>query len=86
MPGRLCEITILITSHFVRPDNRFRVTAKVENDPLAVHLPNPGRLTELLPPDRTCGLTEFDSLRRKTRLDLRLVECANTCKEQVRDS
>jgi sugar fermentation stimulation protein A len=66
----------LIAGHFVRRDNRFRVTVEIESEPVAAHLPNSGRLTELLIPRRACWLTEFDNPRRKTRFDLVLVGVA----------
>jgi sugar fermentation stimulation protein A len=44
---------------------------------MAAHLPNSGRLTELLTPGRACWLAEFaDAPQRKTRYDLKLVEYA----------
>ena len=66
----------LIAGRFVRRDNRFRVTVEVAGDAVAAHLPNSGRLTELLTPGRRCWLAEFDSPWRKTRFDLKLVEFA----------
>jgi sugar fermentation stimulation protein A len=66
----------LITGRFVRRDNRFRVTVEVEGEPVTAHLPNSGRLTELLTPRRACWLVEFDNPRRKTRFDLMLIEYA----------
>jgi sugar fermentation stimulation protein A len=66
----------LTAGRFVRRDNRFRVTVEVDHKPLSAHLPNSGRLTELLTPGRPCWLTGFDDPRRKTRFDLALVEYA----------
>jgi sugar fermentation stimulation protein A len=66
----------LVSGRFVRRDNRFRVTVKVGSEQIAAHLPNSGRLTELLVPGRPCWLTEFDSPHRKTRFDLTLVAYA----------
>jgi sugar fermentation stimulation protein A len=66
----------LIAGRFVRRDNRFRVTVEVDRVPVAAHLPNSGRLTELLTPGRACWLAEFDSPHRKTSYDLVLVEYA----------
>jgi sugar fermentation stimulation protein A len=66
----------LVAGRFVRRDNRFRVTVEVEGEPAAAHLPNSGRLTELLTPGRACWLSRFDDPRRKTRFDLVLVEYA----------
>jgi sugar fermentation stimulation protein A len=66
----------LVAGRFVRRDNRFRVTVEVEGEPAAAHLPNSGRLTELLTPGRACWLASFDDPRRKTRFDLVLVAYA----------
>jgi sugar fermentation stimulation protein A len=66
----------LVAGRFVRRDNRFRVTVEVEGEPAAAHLPNSGRLTELLTPGRACWLSRFGDPRRKTRFDLVLVEYA----------
>ncbi len=60
----------------MRRDNRFRVTVEIDGDSVAAHLPNSGRLTELLIPGRPCWLAGFDSPRRKTRFDLKLVRYA----------
>jgi sugar fermentation stimulation protein A len=68
----------LIAGRFVRRENRFRVTVEVEGELVAAHLPNSGRLTELLTPRRACWLAEFDDPRRKTRFDLTLVAYADT--------
>jgi len=64
----------LIAGRFLRRDNRFRVTVEVDGDPVAAHLPNSGRLTELLIPGRLCWLAGVDNPRRKTRFDFLLVE------------
>jgi sugar fermentation stimulation protein A len=64
----------LVPGRFVRRDNRFRVAVRVGREEVAAHLPNSGRLTELLVPGRSCWLTGFDSPHRKTRFDLTLVE------------
>jgi sugar fermentation stimulation protein A len=71
------KISPLIPGRFVRRDNRFRVAVEIEGQTVAAHLPNSGRLTELLTPGRPCWLAEFaDALKRKTRFDLKLVEYA----------
>jgi sugar fermentation stimulation protein A len=64
----------LVSGRFVRRDNRFRVAVRVGREEVAAHLPNSGRLTELLVSGISCWLTEFDSPHRKTRFDLTLVE------------
>jgi sugar fermentation stimulation protein A len=66
----------LIPGRVVRRDNRFRVTVEVHGQPVGAHLPNSGRLTELLTPGRPCWLAPINSPRRKTDFDLKLVEYA----------
>lgn len=66
----------LVAGRFVRRDNRFRVTVEVNGEPVAAHLPNSGRLTELLTPGRRCWLERFDSAHRKTNFDLNLMAYA----------
>jgi sugar fermentation stimulation protein A len=60
----------------VRRDNRFRVTVEVDGEPVAAHLPNSGRLTELLTSRRRCWLEPISGPHRKTDFDLKLVEYA----------
>jgi sugar fermentation stimulation protein A len=71
------EFPPLLPGRFVRRDNRFRVTVEAAGRSVAAHLPNSGRLTELLTPGRPCWLAPFDDLRRKTRFDLKLVAYAD---------
>jgi sugar fermentation stimulation protein A len=72
------EFSLPVSGCFVRRDNRFRVTVEVDGEHVAAHLPNSGRLTELLAPGRPCWLTEFDTPQRKTRFDLTLIVYADT--------
>jgi sugar fermentation stimulation protein A len=53
------------------------VVVLIEGTMVDAHLPNSGRLTELLTPDRPCWLEPIDSLHRKTGYDLKLVEYAD---------
>jgi sugar fermentation stimulation protein A len=64
----------LIAGRFLRRVNRFRVTVRVEGKPIAAHLPNSGRLTELLTLNRRCWLKPAQSPHRKTGFDLKLVD------------
>ncbi len=68
----------LVAGRFVRRVNRFRVTVKVDGDPVDAHLPNSGRLTELLTLDRACWLERATNPGRKTGFDLKLVAYAGT--------
>lgn len=61
----------------MRRVNRFRVTVRVEGEEVDAHLPNSGRLTELLTRDRPCWLRPASSPRRKTDFDLKLVDFAH---------
>ncbi len=71
------KLPLLIAGRFIRRDNRFRVTVEIAGEFVAAHLPNSGRLTELLTPDRSCWLAPCPGPRRKTHLDLKLVEYAS---------
>jgi sugar fermentation stimulation protein A len=66
----------LVEGRFVQRENRFRVAVEVADEVIPAHLPNSGRLTELLTPGRVCWLAGFSNPRRKTRFDLSLVEYA----------
>ncbi len=61
---------------FLARENRFRVQVEVDGRPVAAHLPNSGRLTELLTPGRPCRLVPRPEPHRRTPLDLLLVEYA----------
>ena len=66
----------LIPARFVRRDNRFRVSVEVNGRLVAAHLPNSGRLGELLTPGRELRLAPMPDPRRKTPYDLKLVRYA----------
>ena len=60
----------LTPARFVHRDNRFRVTVEVDGALAAAHLPNSGRLGELLTPGREIRLASMPGPRRKTLYDL----------------
>jgi sugar fermentation stimulation protein A len=64
----------LVEGRFVARDNRFRVTVEVAGQKVWAHLPNSGRLGELLVPGRRVVLIHRPAQRRKTSYDLNLVE------------
>jgi sugar fermentation stimulation protein A len=64
----------VIEGRFVARDNRFRVTVEVDGQEVWAHLPNSGRLSELLVPDRRVLLLEQMGAKRRTNYDLSLVE------------
>jgi sugar fermentation stimulation protein A len=63
-----------VEGRFVVRDNRFRVTAEVTGRPVWAHLPNSGRLGELLVPGRRVLLVERLGRGRKTGYDLGMVD------------
>lgn len=69
----------LVPGIFVNRDNRFRVQVKVGDHVESVHLPNSGRLGELLVPGHKVWLAPADLDRnpqRRTAYDLALVQFA----------
>jgi len=64
----------LVEGRFVARHNRFLVTVEVAGSEVSAHLPNSGRLLELLVPGRHTVLVERPAAERKTRYDLSLVE------------
>lgn len=66
----------LVEGRFVARDNRFRVTVEVAGQKVWAHLPNSGRLGELLVPGRRVLLIHQPAQVRKTSYDLNLVEMA----------
>ena len=69
----------LVPATFVRRDNRFRVQVRVTGRVEAAHLPNSGRLGELLVPGHAVWLAPADLRRKPQRrmaYDLALVEFA----------
>jgi sugar fermentation stimulation protein A len=77
--GRSCQIPFgdLVQGEFVQRDNRFRVQVRLGGRVAPAHLPNSGRLGELLVPGRRLWLTPASveaQARRKTGYDLTLVE------------
>jgi len=65
-----------VPGRFLQRQNRFRVLVEVDGHPVPAHLPNSGRLTELLTPGRPCHLVPHPEPHRRTPLDLLLVEYA----------
>ncbi len=63
----------LVPGRFVRRVNRFRVTVTLGVTDVDAHLPNSGRLTELLTAERPCWLQPAGGPHRKTDFDLKLM-------------
>jgi sugar fermentation stimulation protein A len=64
----------LVEGQLIARDNRFRVTVQLDERQVWAHLPNPGRLGELLVPQRRVILARRPGGQRKTGYDLCLVE------------
>jgi sugar fermentation stimulation protein A len=62
-----------VEGHFLARDNRFRVTVEIDGGEVWAHLPNSGRLGELLMPGRRTMLIERHGEGRRTAYDLALV-------------
>ncbi len=67
------DLPSTVVGRFVRRENRFRVTVEVGGNVESAHLPNSGRLSELLTPGRRCYLVPRPSPSRRTPYDLLLV-------------
>lgn len=63
---------------FIRRINRFAIECSIDGTVMAVHLPNPGRLWELLFPGRTIYVSENRDASRKTRYTALAVEREGT--------
>lgn len=68
------DIPSLVSGRFINRDNRFRATVDVAGRRSWAHVPNSGRLGELLTPGRPIWLAPAADISRKTAFDLRLVE------------
>jgi sugar fermentation stimulation protein A len=64
----------LVQGRFVSRDNRFRVTVSVVGEEVWAHLPNSGRLGELLVSGRRVCMVERRGAKRVTDYDLSAVE------------
>lgn len=63
-----------VEGRFVARDNRFRVTVEIDGEQAWAHLPNSGRLGELLLPGRRAMLVERSSPGRLTHYDLAMIQ------------
>ena len=68
----------LVPGRFETRANRFRVSVTIKGTTVDAHLPNSGRLTELLTPGRRCWPARMEAPHRKTDYDLKLVKYAGT--------
>ena len=66
----------LLRAHFIRRDNRFRATVALGDEAVAVHVPNSGRLGELLIPGQAVYIAPRRAPGRRTAYDLVLARCA----------
>ncbi len=73
------EFPTLVSGRFLRRENRFRATVSVGEARVAVHVPNSGRLADLLQPGRPVWLARAAGPQirtRRTAYDLLLAELA----------
>jgi len=68
------ELRNLLPGSLVARENRFRARVLLEGCEVAAHVPNSGRLRELLTPGRAVWLAPAHAVGRKTAYDLALVE------------
>ncbi len=64
----------LLPGAFIRRDNRFRATVRLEAQDVWAHVPNSGRLHDLFIPGRPVWLHPAANPHRKTPYDLKLVQ------------
>ncbi|UCC93927.1 MAG: DNA/RNA nuclease SfsA, partial [Thermoplasmata archaeon] len=70
--------TPLVDAEFVRRENRFAATVSLDGGMERVHVPNSGRMHELLLPGTGVLLLPADSPGRRTGHDLVAVEAPTT--------
>ncbi len=63
-----------VRAEFLRRDNRYRVTVRLDGREISAHLADPGRLAELLVPGRPLWLTPASGPKRVTGYDVLLAE------------
>ncbi|NIN67080.1 MAG: DNA/RNA nuclease SfsA [Anaerolineae bacterium] len=68
----------LLEGAFIARENRFRARVRLAGEERAAHVPNSGRLTELLSPDHPILLAEARSPHRVTDYDLLMVSLPHT--------
>jgi len=68
----------LLEGAFIARENRFRARVRLGDEEVAAHVPNSGRLTELLTPERPVLLAEAGSPHRVTAYDLLMVSLPRT--------
>jgi sugar fermentation stimulation protein A len=68
------EMPPLLSTRFVERPNRFLVRCIAEGKILDAHLPDPGRLKELLRPDAEMYIEHTPSIKRKTQYTVHLIQ------------
>ena len=74
----LLRLSNLIRARLLQRDNRFRVSVDLQGRHVTAHLPNSGRLGELLTPGRPVWLAPAHKPGRRTPFDMQLVELETT--------
>ncbi len=65
----------LIPASFIARQNRFLAVADIDGREVECHIPNPGRMNELLFHGSKVYLTERSQFNRKTKYDVTITEC-----------
>jgi sugar fermentation stimulation protein A len=68
----------LLKAGFIARENRFRARVRLAGQEVAAHVPNSGRLSELLEPDREVLVAEARAPHRVTDYDLLMVRLPDT--------
>ena len=76
----------LSEAEFVDRPNRFLVRARVGSEVVEAHLPDPGRLRELLQPGRKIWLRPADNAKRRTQWSVVLTRSLDGCEWVSLDS
>ena len=71
---RIFPLGPLLKARFIRRENRFRAEVELEGQPVQVHVPNSGRMKELLVPGVDVWIQPAAGANRKTAYTLLLVQ------------
>lgn len=77
--GQPYRFAALLKAEFVQRENRFRAEVLLHGQPVKVHVPNSGRMKELLVPGATVWIQPAAGENRKTAYTLMLVQQDDSC-------
>ena len=67
----------ILTTHFLKRQNRFVGTAKGKNGVIPIHIPNTGSLRGVLCPPQPCRIRHFKGAKRKLPYSLEMLKAQN---------